>query len=239
MKYHKFTNYFNSLSPSLEEHEEEIFFHHPVLPDVYCNQLGALYVDEDRYKVKQTRAGVNIEDKKGLVVAAKPRLVWECYNGVNSEGMPGKFLYHVNANVFDFTPDNLKRQHQLTKEEISVIYKTKTDFINASVKRFIQLEEKYEPNGFTKEMLFEMLAIPKWLSLARNRFKKRGDKPHVKRSYTKGTSKLTDEQIQAVIDMYTSGMGQVPIMEAMGWRSRWKVKKIINENSLGRNGTSE
>ena len=69
MKFHKFTNYFNALSPSLEEHEEEIFFHHPVLPDVYCNQLGALYVDEDRYKVKQTRAGVNIEDKKGLVVA--------------------------------------------------------------------------------------------------------------------------------------------------------------------------
>lgn len=234
MKFYRFTNYFNALSPTLEENEEEIIYTHPVLEGISCNQLGALYADEDKYKVKPSRAGLTIEDKKGLVVGTKIKLVWECYRGISSVGIPGKFIYHVNANVYDFTPDNIKRQHELTKQEISVIYKTKNDFIYASVLKFIEIENKYADRGLDKEDLFNMFTIPKWLSLARNRYKKAWDKPKPKRTYTKGGSKLTDEEIDKVIQMFNSGMGQKPIMIAMGWNSRWKVKKIIDQNGLVR-----
>jgi hypothetical protein len=238
MKEFKFTNFFNALSPILEEHEEEVFYKHPVY-EIQCNQLGALYFDDEVYTYKQGRNGIYLQDKAKKTVGSKGILVWECYRGVTCEAIWSPYVYHLNGNLMDYTPDNISLAKEIPPDFKQTALKNRNTFVINSVNRLMQLEQKYLTRGIDKSDLNTMFAVPKWLSMARNKVKTKTDKERPKRTYVKTVCKITDEETERVINLFMDGWGQLAIAEEMGWRSRWRVKKIITANNLNKNGTSE
>ena len=238
MKEFKFTNFFDAMSPILEDHEEEILYKHPV-HEIECNQLGILYFDEDVYTYKQGRNGIYLQDKGKKTVGSKGILIWECYRGITCDSVWSPYVYHLNGNLMDYTPDNIMIAKEIPPDFKQTALKNRNTFVINSVKRLMQLEQKYLPRGIEKKELNAMFSVPGWLALARNKIKTHADREKPKRSYVKGDSKVTAEETEKVITLYMDGWGQLAIAQEMGWRSRWKVKKIITVNNLNKNGTSE
>ena len=105
---HPTTNYFDALSPQLEDHEPEIFFQHPT-EDIKCNQIGAIYYNEEKYFYLNVAIGGVIREaayrpgeKSRRNVGSKVRVVWECYTGKVYDGPGTPHFFFGNGNLLDY-----------------------------------------------------------------------------------------------------------------------------------------
>lgn len=161
---------FEAKAPMLEDHEQEIIFTHPS-GEFSCNQLGVLYYDEDKYVLLENVNGsyMKTTDRKNLSKGTKLRLVWECYTNEIYPTKHSPHIYQVNANVYDFTRENLILAPTLNKYWQRELNAVRKDFIKKSVEHLIQIEERWDKLGVSKEEVWTMLLIPYWLIGARKR----------------------------------------------------------------------
>jgi len=114
MKIHPLKTIFDAKFPTLEEHEEEIFYRHPVFP--FCvNQIGIFYFDDDdaearwvtinkvwgvwRYReIGQTKKGY----KNG---GTRLKLAYECFTGIYHEDT--KQYLPLDGNPYNLTFENI------------------------------------------------------------------------------------------------------------------------------------
>lgn len=226
------TNFFDAKPPILEDHEEEVFYKHP-LHDIKCNQLGALFVNEEKYYVVYTVHGtyLRIREESGDLkfrdnIGMKQRVVWECYNStvLNS----GRQIYHVNGNVLDFSFGNLVPTGHRRNKEAQAILSTRRRFIKTSVETLLELEAKYEKRGMEKEQLYELLMLPHWLLTARKRWGTLRTRSKVKSgNWTGKASKVTSEEEERIIHYFDQELTYGEIMLRMGFKSKTPIRRVL------------
>ena len=239
MIYFPAKHYFEALSPQLEEDEEEIFFHHPT-EDLYCNQLGIIFYNEEKYYMVHTSAGTTLRytDRESghqtkRAVGAKARIVWECYNS-SGKTMTHPHFYHRNGNVMDFSYGNVVTAEDLTSKERMMVAGKRRRFIQESIRYLIQLEKKHE-EGMGIEALYQSLMLPDWLVNGRQKLDGAPPKKE-RRPYTGGGRKslVTLEEEEKVEELYFAGLTFKQITAEMGWKSLTKAKRIVRVRGLSR-----
>jgi len=161
-------HFFESKFPMLEDHEEEIFFHHP-LYDIKCNQIGVLYYDDEEFVLWQNCKGNTMQNKKiNRQIGSKTKIAWECYHG---EILTGTHFLYANGNILDLRKENLLFQSNLSKQEQLRLAKIKKNYQIASALYLKTIETRVEKWGISKEELYDFLTIPSWLKGARKRIK--------------------------------------------------------------------
>lgn len=233
------TNLFDAKLPIFEDGEEEIFYQHPEF-DIKCNQLGALYLDEDVYYVVYSRYGIYVrsrENQNGKIkfrdnLGMKQKIVWECYAGrrLNS----GKQFYHVNGNVLDFSYGNLAPAASSDPKAAAAMVGKKKRFIQTSVDRLLELELKYQERGIPKDELHELLQLPQWLISARE--KKISPPPkRIKRGdYVGKASKVTPEEEALIVHLFDQGLTYGEIMLRVKFKSKSPIRRVIYKSGRGR-----
>lgn len=226
------TNYFDAKFPILEDGEEEVFYQHPLF-DIKCNQLGALYLNEDKYYAVYAAAGTYIRSKldDGNLkfhdnLGTKQKIVWECYNGIRLR--TGKHFHQINSNPLDFSLNNIIPTGSQDRKLVESITATRKKFIRKSVERLLELEDKYEKRGMQKEDLYQILHLPPWLIVERNKWDPLGTKPKVKRGdYVGKASKVTPEEEQRIIHYFDQDLTYGEIMLRMGYKSKTPIRRIL------------
>jgi hypothetical protein len=230
----KATNLFDALSPMLEDHEEELFFQHPTL-DIKCNQLGAVYYNEDKYMYLHNKQGGSfMETKSRRNLGSKVRVVWECYRGQTHSGSGSPHFFFANGNILDYRPENVFLSNDLLPKEKAQMAREKAKFILSSVQKLMELEIKYEKVGIKKEELHTAMLIPVWLVNARKRITPplvgEAKKPTERGKKTR----TTPEEVDEVIKLFKLGLTYYNIMIRMGWKSNQRIKKIVQDYGLVR-----
>ncbi len=230
----KATNIFDALSPMLEDHEEELFFQHPTL-DIKCNQLGAVYYNEDKYMYLHNKQGGSfMETRSRKNLGSKVRVVWECYQGQTHSGSGSPHFFFANGNILDYRPENVFLSNDLLPKEKAQMAREKAKFILSSVQRLMELEIYYEKRGIKKEELHTAMLIPVWLVNARKRITPplvgEAKKPTERGKKTR----TTPEEIDEVIKLFKLGLTYYNIMIRMGWKSNQRIKKIVQDYGLVR-----
>jgi len=223
---------FEAKFPQLEDHEEEVFFQHPVHA-IKCNQIGILYFDENIYTFYE-KSGFSVVRKietattPRVTLGTKQRVIWECYMG--RIVVSPHFLY-ANGNPLDLRFDNMKVVTDLPRKEWAVYQETRRKFIKASVDHLMKLEVRMEKMGMSKDELYTFLLLPNWLMAARQKL----DGPAKKYFRLDGTRiRTTPEQADEVERMYKEGMTMYAIIKVMGWTTNQRVKKVVKDRGLSR-----
>lgn len=164
-------NVFEAISPKLEDHEEEIIYVHPSLPGISCNQIGILYFDESIYALVENTNGsyLRSSNDKNRSYGTKIRIVWECYKGRVYELPRSPHIYQINANVYDYTEDNLLLAKEADKKTQDLLNSRRKNFINESIVHLMKIEKRWTPLGFTPDELWTLMGLPFWLVGARRR----------------------------------------------------------------------
>jgi hypothetical protein len=222
---------FEAKFPSLEDHEEEVFYQHPVY-DIKVNQLGVLYCDESKF---------GIYDKKGTSLVryhstrtscgTKTKIIWECYTG---EIVHSAHFFFVNGNPLDLRRENLVMSGPLSGKEREPYLTTKNRFIKASVEHLLKLEAKMEVQGIDRKQLYEMLLLPQWLIGARERYV--APAPKQQRVTSRGVPKprTTQEEADEIERLFHMGLTFYAIIDRFGWSSTSRIKKIVQDRKLVR-----
>lgn len=233
------TSYFDALSPILSPEEDEVIFQHPTY-DIRCNQLGALYINEEKYYAVYSIHGTYIrsrEDSGDLKfrdnLGMKQKIVWECYN--NTHLTSGKQFYHINGNVLDFSYNNLIPTGSGDSKTMTSILSKRRRFIKASVDRLKELELKYEERGVEKQELYEVLMLPMWLINARKKDVPLRPEPKERKGKWAGKSpKTTPEEEEKIIHYFDQGLTYGEIMLRMGYRSKSPIRRVLAKWGRGR-----
>ena len=233
------TNLFDAKLPIFEDGEEEIFYQHPVY-DIKCNQLGSLYLNEDKYYVVYSVYGIyiRVREEDGKLkfkdnIGMKQKIVWECYNSIHLTS--GKQFYHVNGNILDFSHGNLVPTSYLEEKLMAPIISKKKKFIKSSVEKLLELENKYKERGIEKDELYELLMLPMWLINARKKLTTLQDKPKVKRTNHAGkASKITPEEEAEIIRLFDQGLTYGEIMLRVKFNSKSPIRRVIYKSGRDR-----
>ena len=218
MKFFPHTNYFDALSPVLEEHEEEVFFQHPKY-DFYCNQLGALYFkDEMKAQVRETGQYKILApgDFRYISLGYKERIVLECYHGFTYKSFS---IYHKDGNPYNYTQDNLVAFKAGDKENLKY-KKERRDFIIQTIKYMNSREPFITKRNIEPIDYWEALQIPKWLMLEYKIYqgKPLPERTGEKKKYMKGDEQR--EVLKRIYDMKQAGNSWNVMMEELGIKSR-------------------
>jgi hypothetical protein len=231
---HPAKHLFQAKFPTLEEHEEEVFFQHPV-HRIKCNQLGVLYWEGFEYTVYDKADTSIVRDmttRKNC--GSKLRVIWECYVG---EQVTSPHFLYVNGNPLDTRFDNMIKTSTLTLKEKEAFLNVKRRFVNASVDHLIKLEARAERMGLSISELYSILMLPYWLISARKRFEEASAKvinPKTLERRGGSKSRTTEAEADEVERMYLQGQTQYAIIQRMGWNSTSRVKKVLRDRKLVR-----
>lgn len=221
---------FEAKFPSLEADEKEIYYHHPV-HNLYVNQLGVIFCDEDEYTI-YCKHGFDIvySKLKRANCGSKGRVIWECYN--NQEIKNPHFLY-ANGNPYDTRKENLVLIKTVSAKDWAGLSRIKKAFTKASVEHLLGLEVRLQALGFTQKEAFTFLGLPNWLMVARRDYP--GAPPVVGQSRRGGSqSKTTEEEKAEVCSVFKAGLTYSKIVAHMGWKSCSRVKKVVKDAGLSR-----
>ena len=228
---HPARHLFEAKFPSLEDHEEEIFYQHPV-HDIKCNQLGVIYCDDGTFGVYDKRGTSMVRvTKTSISVGTKCKVVWECYTG---ETVFSPHFFFANGNPLDLRRENLIMSGPLSAKEREPYLTTKNRFIKGSVEHLIKIETRMEAVGVDKTELYEMLLLPHWLIGARERYV--APAPKHQKVTSRGTPKTrtTPEQADEIERLFHMGLTFYAIIDRFGWSSTSRVKKIVQDRKLVR-----
>ena len=225
---HPAKHLFEAKFPSLEDHEEEIFYQHPI-HDIKCNQLGTLYYEEGKFAVYDKGDTSVVRDQiTRKNCGSKLRVIWECYTGKIT--LSPHFLFD-NANPLDTRKENLILSRQISDKERQLYLKKKKKFVHATVDHLMKIEARMEKMGVDKDTLYEMLQLPYWAITARKR-KEEGLPMIVKTGGYHG--KTTREEADEVEKLYLQGLSLYAIIKRMDWTSASRVKKVVRDRGLTR-----
>ena len=223
---------FEARFPSLEDHEEEIFYQHPT-QDIRVNQLGVIYCNESIFSIYDKR-GTSIVRimKTGLSFGSKTKVIYECYTG---KTVSSPHFFFANGNPLDTRKENLVMSGPLSGKEREPYIRTKNRFIKASVEHLVKLETKMEAVGIGKTELHELLLLPQWLKAARERYVP-PTAPKQQKTTSKGTPKprTTEEEADEIERLFHMGLTFYAIIDRFGWSSTSRVKKIVQDRKLVR-----
>lgn len=229
---HPARHLFEAKFPTLEDHEEEIFYQHPT-QDIKCNQLGVIYCDDTIYSIYDRRGTSMVRFlKTGLSLGSKTKVIFECYTG---QSVFAPHFFFANGNPLDTRQENLILCGPLSSRDRQPYIRIKSNFIKASVEHLIGLEQRMEVVGIDRTQLHELLLLPQWLIGARERYTP-PPPPKLKKTYTKGTPKTrsTQAEIEEVVKLYNMGLTFYAIIDRMGWTSTSRIKKIVQDRKLVR-----
>ena len=229
---HPARHIFEAKFPSLEDHEEEIFYQHPV-HDIKVNQLGVIYCNESIFSIYDKR-GTSIVRimKTGLSFGSKTKVIYECYTG---KTVSSPHFFFANGNPLDTRKENLVMSGPLSGKEREPYIRIKNRFIKASVEHLVKLETKMEAVGIGKTELHELLLLPQWLKAARERYVP-PTAPKQQRVTSKGVAKprTTEEEADEIERLFHMGLTFYAIIDRFGWSSTSRVKKIVQDRKLVR-----
>jgi len=229
---------FEARVPILEEGEEEMFYQHP-LHNFKCNQLGALFIEDERYQLCYSTGGTYIRTKRRVDgvwrfmdnIGQKQRLVWECYEGRLLES--GKQFLFVNGNPLDFSYGNLVLTTSKKDDFMVEVLNRKKRFVWESIEHLKKLEVKYEKKGVEKQDLYDLLMLPIWLKAARKKLNPLPPELPLpsrrKTTYTRKTPPITPADEQRIIRYFDEGWSYVQIRDRMGFGSKSPVKRICHK----------
>ena len=229
---HPARHLFEAKFPSLEDHEEEVFYQHPV-HDIKVNQLGVIYCDESIFGIYNKRGTSMVRLLKTTnSVGTKTKVIWECYTG---EIVHSPHFFFANGNPLDLRRENLVMSGPLSNREREPYIRIKNRFIKASVEHLIKIETRMEAVGVDKTELYEMLLLPHWLIGARERYVPPAVPKHQKVT-SKGTPKprTTEEEADEIERLFHMGLTFYAIIDRFGWSSTSRVKKIVQDRKLVR-----
>lgn len=222
---------FEAKFPTLEDHEEEVFYQHPIFP-VKCNQIGVLYYEcEDDFVMYEKNNTFTITYKPTAeTCGSKLRVVWECYTGVQAKGA---HFHFVNGNPYDHRYENLLLSRSITRKESEKSLRVKRAFAKASLEHLLKVESKMEKIGFTQTDTWEILKIPYWLKVERRDYM---DAPLVPGKSRRGgtISKTTEAEKAEVCELFKAGWTYTKIVAHMDWGSTTRVKKVVRDLGLTR-----
>ena len=228
---HPARHLFEAKFPSLEDHEEEVFYQHPV-HDIKVNQLGVIYCDESILAIYERRGTSMVRDlKTGKSFGTKTKIIWECYTG---EIVHSPHFFYANGNPMDLRGENLIMSGPLSDKARQPYLRIKRGFVQASVEHLVGLETRMAAVGIDKTELYEMLLLPRWLVGVRERYVPPA--PKQQRVTSRGTPKprTTEEEVAEVIRLYNQGQTFYAIIDRMGWTSTSRIKKIAKDHGLVR-----
>jgi hypothetical protein len=232
---HPARHIFEAKFPSLEDHEEEIFYQHPV-HDIKCNQLGVLYCDDTIFGIYDKRGTSMVRiTKTSRSIGTKYKVIYECYTGkiVNSP-----HFFFANGNPMDTRKENLVMSGPLSGKQREPYLRIKNRFIKASVEHLIKIENRMEAVGVSKDQVYEILLLPHWLTGARERYVAPTTKSLIRNSTrtSKGTPKprTTEEEADEIERLFHMGLTFYAIIDRFGWSSTSRVKKIVQDRKLVR-----
>lgn len=162
------------MHPVLEDGEIEESYVHP-LHQIYTNQIGMLMpVDPDFYLDQYTNGYISIgsDTVKSKSLGSKAKLVYECYTG---KSVQNGFVYHVNANSLDYTPENLALSTTGTGEGYKTYRKLLELIENRTVSYMLVRSEKLLKNNQDPVRYWELAQVPtklfkNWKVLFERRF---------------------------------------------------------------------
>ena len=231
---HPARHFFEAKFPTLEDHEQEVFYQHPV-HDIKVNQLGVIYYNESIFSIYDKRGTSVVRFlKTGKGLGNKTKIIWECYTG---ETFHAPHFFFANGNPLDTRRENLILCAPLSATARQPYIRIKRAFVQASVEHLLKLETRMAAVGIGKTELYEMLSLPQWLVGARERYVPPTDQPpKAKKTYTKGTPKIrtTPEEVAEVIRLYNQGQTFYAIIDRFGWSSTSSIKKIVQDRKLVR-----
>lgn len=225
---HPAKHLFEAKFPSLEDHEEEVFFPHPVY-NLKVNQLGALYCDDSEYGIYDKTGSCIVREHSTMKnCGTKLRVIWECYYGEMASN--SHFLF-ANANPLDTRKENLILASGLSDKEREPYFSKKKKFVTESVKHLIKIEERMAKMGVEKEQLYAMLMLPYWLKSARE---KNLEAPIKEERLPGSKSWTTEEEANEVEKLFLQGLSVYAILKRMNWPSTHRIKKVIRDRKLVR-----
>lgn len=218
MRFFPHTNYFDCLSPMLEDHEEEVFFKHPQ-HDFYCNQVGALYFP-DKLKAQTRQSGQwKIMDEQNIfyiVLGIKERIVRECYDGFSYKGYS---FYHKDGNPYNLTSENVIALSKGDKDN-SKFRKQRRYFIMETLKYMNSREPYIVKRGLDPMVYWEAMQLPKWV-MTEYRLYKGKPLPNIngeKKKYMKGDDQMI--VLKQIYDMKQAGISWNDIMDQLNIKSK-------------------
>ena len=218
MRFFPHTNYFDCLSPMLEDHEEEVLFKHPQ-HDVYCNQLGALYFP-DEVKAQTRESGqwkiLDVKTQFYVVLGFKERIVRECYDGFSYKNYS---FYHKDGNPYNLTSENIIALSKGDKDN-SKFRKQRRYFIMETLKHMNSREPYIVKRGLDPMDYWETMQLPKWVMQEYRLYK---GKPiptldGAKKKYMKGDEQLA--VLRQIYDMKRAGNSWNVMMDELNIKSR-------------------
>ena len=227
---HPARHLFEAKFPMLEEHEEEIFYQHP-LYNIKVNQLGVIYCDDSEYGIYDKRGTCVIREHKTLKNCGnKPRVIWECYHG---EILSNAHFLFANANPMDTRKENLLVSSKIPVKEREIFLARKSRFVKESVEHLMKIEQRMEVVGVDKKQVYEILQLPYWLEAARVKYKP--TRVRLPRSGSKVPKpRTTEAEADEVERLFLLGLTFYAIIDRMGWSSTSRVKKIVLDRKLVR-----
>lgn len=229
---HPARHIFEAKYPSLEDHEEEVFYQHPV-HDIKCNQLGVIYCDDGILAIYDRRGTSMVRDlKTGKSFGTKTKIIWECYTG---KVVHSPHFFFANGNPMDLREENLIMSGPLSDKARQPYLRIKRGFVQASVEYLVGLETRMAAVGIDREQLYEMLLLPRWLVGSRERYVP-PTVPKQQRTSSKGTPRIrtTDEETEQVVKLFHMGLTFYAIIDRLGWTSTSRIKKIVRDRKLVR-----
>lgn len=221
MIFYETNHFFDAKYPTLEDHEEEIWYPHP-LYDIKCNQLGILdFADElkaqlngrDQYKVKPPGSS------SYKTLGYKERVVMECYTGISHKStkilfQDGNPLNHTFGNLMCFRKKGSDYRH---------FYKIQRDFIINSIKYMNSREPFIVKRGIDPEDYWRAMALPSWLMDEWFLYNKRTSNQEPTEKLTRGKYIKGDDQLELlrrIWELKNNGYSWQEMMEEIGSKSR-------------------
>lgn len=230
MRFFPHTNYFDCLSPMLEDHEEEVFFKHPKY-DFHCNQLGVLFFP-DKLKAQTRQSGQwKIMDDQNIfyiVLGIKERIVRECYDGLSYKNYS---FYHRDGNPYNLTPENVIAVAKGDKDN-SKYRKLRRYFILETIKYMNSREPYILKRGLDPMDYWEIMQLPKWLMQEYRLYK---GKPiptptGEKKKYIKGDDQII--LLSQIWEMRQAGCSWTVMMDETGIRSKGGFQYLLRKAEM-------
>lgn len=227
----KYKHYFEALLPVLQEEEEEVLYRHPDLP-LSCNQLGAIYTDEN-YTINLTGVTENIRihdtvANKPIYTSRKARIVLECFiqRKITERAMQVVFL---DGNDQNMSYNNLKYCDDIPESMCEEAKRKRFDFKTRTAEYIVEKEKQLLDKGIDPSDYWKFFKLPEWIE--RHVTKKKKSKG-LNSVSTKTPNAKNIELMNQIVYLKSLGFSNNAIAKNLGMKSVPMVKYWLTKNDI-------